>query len=43
MPIQVVVVSEEKFEAWVKGAKLKFADAGTVQYAQLQYHRHPVE
>ncbi len=35
MPIQVIVVSEEKFEAWVKGAKLKFADAGTFQYASL--------
>jgi cytochrome c oxidase subunit 2 len=35
MPIKIVVVSEEEFDAWVKGAKLKFAAAGHIQFAAL--------
>jgi len=35
MPIAVVVVSQEKFDAWVKGAQLKFAANDTMQFASL--------
>lgn len=35
MPIQVVVVSQEKYDAWVKGAKLKFAANNLMQFASL--------
>jgi cytochrome c oxidase subunit 2 len=35
MPIKVVVVSEEAFERWVKGAKLKFAANDSFQFAAL--------
>lgn len=35
MPIEVVVVSQEKFDAWVKGAKLKFAANDLMQFAAL--------
>jgi cytochrome c oxidase subunit 2 len=35
MPIKIVVVSEEQFEQWVKGAKLKFADSGAFQVASI--------
>ena len=35
MPIQVVVVSEDDFNAWVKGAKLKFAASDHIQFAAL--------
>ena len=35
MPIMIVVVSDEKFAAWIKGAKLKFAANGTMQFAAL--------
>lgn len=36
MPIMVYVVSEEKFAAWVKGAKLKFAANDWIQFAALE-------
>ncbi len=35
MPIAVVAVSQEKFDAWVKGAKLKFASNDLMQFASL--------
>lgn len=35
MPIMVVVVSQEQFDAWVKGAKLKYAANDTMQFAAL--------
>ncbi len=35
MPIELHVVSQEVFEAWVKGAKLKFAQNDTIQLAAL--------
>lgn len=35
MPIQVIAVSQEKFDAWVKGAKLKFASNDHMQFAVL--------
>ncbi|MFM9890189.1 MAG: cytochrome c oxidase subunit II [Rickettsiales bacterium] len=35
MPIMVVVVSEPEFEAWVKGAQLKYAANDTMQFAAL--------
>ncbi|OYW13319.1 MAG: cytochrome c oxidase subunit II, partial [Rhodospirillales bacterium 12-54-5] len=35
MPIMVKVVSQEDFDAWVKGAKLKFANDTTQQFAAL--------
>lgn len=35
MPIELHVVSEEVFEAWVKGAKLKFAQNDNIQLAAL--------
>lgn len=35
MPIEIVVVSPEKFERWVKGAKLKYAQDDRVQFARL--------
>ena len=35
MPIMVKVVSEEEYKIWVRGAKRKFADAGTFQFASL--------
>lgn len=35
MPIEIRVVSPEKFDAWVKGAKLKFASNTTLQFAAL--------
>ena len=35
MPIQIVVVSQEKYDAWVKGAKLKFAAGDHLQFAAL--------
>lgn len=34
MPIAIYVVSDEDFARWIKGAKLKFAANGTVQFAQ---------
>lgn len=37
MPIELHVVSEEVFEAWVKGAKLKFAQNDTIQLAALSW------
>jgi cytochrome c oxidase subunit 2 len=36
MPIELHVVSEETFEAWVKGAKLKFANSNHLQLAMNQ-------
>jgi cytochrome c oxidase subunit 2 len=35
MPIKIVVVSQEKFDAWTKGAKLKFASNDAMQFAAL--------
>ena len=35
MPVKIVVVSEEKFEQWVAGAKLKFASNDAVKFASL--------
>lgn len=35
MPIKVVVVSDEQFAQWVKGAKLKFAAGDHLQFASL--------
>ena len=35
MPIKIVVVSEDEFNAWVKGAKLKFASNDAMQFASL--------
>lgn len=35
MPIKIVVVSQDKFDAWVKGAKLKFANNDAMQFAAL--------
>lgn len=35
MPVKIVVVSEEKFEQWVAGAKLKFAANDAFQFAAL--------
>ena len=35
MPIEIIAVSQEQFDAWAKGAKLKFADSGTLQFASL--------
>lgn len=35
MPIEIHVVSEEDFNAWVQGAKLKFAADGSRQFAAL--------
>lgn len=35
MPIQVIAVSQDKFDAWVKGAKLKFASLEHLQFAAL--------
>lgn len=35
MPIQIVVVSQEKYDAWVKGAKVKFAANDFLQFAAL--------
>lgn len=35
MPVKVVVVSQEEYERWVKGAKLKFAANDTYQFAAL--------
>jgi cytochrome c oxidase subunit 2 len=37
MPIEIRVVSDEEFERWVKGAKLKFAASDHLQFAQLGY------
>lgn len=34
MPITIVVVSDEEFARWVKGAKLKFASNELMQFAQ---------
>lgn len=36
MPIKVVVVSQEKFDQWVAGAKLKFAANDSMQFAVLE-------
>ena len=36
MPIEVIAVSQEKFDAWVKGAQLKFAANSTMQFAALR-------
>jgi cytochrome c oxidase subunit 2 len=36
MPIQIHVVSEEQFNIWVAGAKLKYADSGHIQLAVNQ-------
>lgn len=36
MPIELHVVSEDLFEAWVKGAKLKFANSNHMQLAMNQ-------
>lgn len=38
MPIELHVVSEEEFEAWVKGAKLKFAQNDNIQLASLSQY-----
>lgn len=35
MPIKVVVVSQEKFDQWVAGAKLKFASNDAIKFASL--------
>lgn len=35
MPIKIVVVSEEEYATWVKGAKLKFASNDLMQFAAL--------
>ena len=35
MPIKIVVVSQEKFDQWVKGAKLKIASTDAMQFAAL--------
>lgn len=35
MPVKVIVVSPEKFDQWVRGAKLKFAANGWMQFAAL--------
>lgn len=35
MPVKVVVVSDEEYERWVKGAKLKFASNDATQFASL--------
>lgn len=35
MPIKIVVVSQDEFDAWVKGAKLKFASNDALQFAAL--------
>jgi cytochrome c oxidase subunit 2 len=35
MPIKVVVVSQEKFDQWVAGAKLKFASNDAMKFASL--------
>lgn len=35
MPVKIVVVSEEQFAQWVKGAKIKFASNTAVQFAAL--------
>lgn len=35
MPIKIVVVSDEEFARWVKGAKLKFASGDHLQFASL--------
>lgn len=35
MPIKVIVVSQEKFDTWVKGAKLKYAANESYQFAAL--------
>lgn len=37
MPIELHVVSEDVFEAWIKGAKLKFAQNDTIQLAALSH------
>lgn len=36
MPIKVVVVSQEKFDQWVAGAKLKFAANDSFKFAELE-------
>ena len=36
MPIKVVVVSQEKFDQWVAGAKLKFAANDALKFAELE-------
>lgn len=36
MPIELHVVSEEVFEAWIQGAKLKFAQNDNIQLAALR-------
>ena len=36
MPIQIHVVSQEDFDRWVAGAKLKYAANGTIQFAANQ-------
>jgi cytochrome c oxidase subunit II len=35
MPIKIIVLSPEKFDIWVKGAKLKFANNDALQFAAL--------
>lgn len=35
MPVKVVVVSEEEYDKWLKGAKLKFANNSAMQFASL--------
>lgn len=35
MPIMVKVVSQEEFDTWIKGAKLKYAENTTLQFAAL--------
>ena len=37
MPIMVIAVSEGKFEAWTRGAKLKFAAGDHLQFASISY------
>lgn len=37
MPIELHVVSEDQFNAWVKGAKLKFAQNDNIQLAALSH------
>ncbi|MES2984174.1 MAG: cytochrome c oxidase subunit II [Pseudomonadota bacterium] len=37
MPIKIIVVNDEQFAAWVKGAKLKFASNDALQFAALTH------
>lgn len=35
MPVKIIVVSQEEFDTWVKGAKLQFASNDSLQFAAL--------